>query len=54
VQEDDRAFPERAATDAIEQPGHGLAGVDRVQQQAFLTRQQLDCRQGAGVGECAS
>ena len=50
MQEDDRAFIEALTTDAIKQPGHRLAGVDRVQQQAFLTRHQLHRRQSPGIG----
>src|SRR5947209_8928623 len=49
VDEDNRAvFTHDAASSLVDQAGHGLAGVDRIQEQAFGTRRQSHCRQ-AGV-----
>ena len=49
MQEDDRALVETLAADPVEQPGHGLAGIHRVEQHRVLTGQQFHRRQCPGI-----
>ena len=51
VQEQDRPrIREAFAADAIQQAGHGFAGVDRVQQQPLVAGQQAHRIERAGIG----
>ncbi len=52
MQKNQRAVVETLTADTVQQAGHGLAGVHRVEQQAFLAGHQLDCRQRSGI-RCA-
>src|SRR5207248_10799284 len=45
-------FTHVAASSLVDQAGHGLAGVDRIQEQTFGARRQSHCRQ-AGLGRRA-
>ena len=49
MQENDRPLFKALAPDAVQQTGHGLAGIHRVQQQTFLAGQKFDRREGASV-----